>query len=71
MLTQLDTQLTVMYGIKKYSANIFPAVYCYNVTRLNFEERFVQLRSNTAGRIFVYQINKSSKAQHEQYVMFP
>jgi hypothetical protein len=50
---------------------MFPAIYFYNVTRLNFEERFVQLRSNAADRIFVYQINKSNKGQHEQYVMFP
>jgi len=50
---------------------MFPAIYFYNVTRLNFEERFVQLRSNTGGRIFVYQINKSSTAQYEQYVTFP
>lgn len=49
---------------------MFQAIYFYNVTRLNFEDRFVQLRSNTGGRIFAYKINKSSTAQHEQYVMF-
>jgi hypothetical protein len=47
MPTHLDTQVTVMYGNKKrYSAKMFPAIYFYKVTRLNFEKRFVQLRSN-------------------------
>jgi len=54
----------------KKSANMFPSIYFYNVTRLNFEECFVQLRSNAADRIFVYQINKSNKGHHEQYDMF-